>query len=735
MTGVFGRGRRSRRATRVLLRGAALSVALGFVLAGCTSGDEVSDGSGGTAAGNVDLPTCGAEVEQIPEPSRQINLVLDESGSMFVDIDGSPLTLWSIAKYSLEVFAALIGPQDTLNVYRMSDYGQNASSAPTLTISGDESAGARVAQVHDLELQGGSTPWRSVTAAAENLTQSGADETWLVILTDGQFRDGPLDIPPTEVIDLLANVEAADASVAFMSIGGEATVIPSGDRRTVAKVATGAELVPAMTGFSNVIFERSVAIVNGQTQEWSPDVPMQEVVLFAQGQNVSVGSASAPNGSINPDDQVAVSWSENGPIEVVINGEEVKVEAVADESLEGVIATFRNISPGPVTFDVANASQVDLFYKPALEFGYTVVNADGQDIGNVLNADEPFAINYGFMDSNCVIVNSELLNPVSYSAQVLDGEETVIPDLAPGQELDLPPGNYTMVMDAVYNGGTAAATIPLIVGTAVGSLEIPVSQMSEFPPLADGIRITYTIIEPNGLDRAPTREEWAAFQPEQARVESTGNEEFELIKGDRPGDLTLLVRAPGGDIYSADTGQVAVTVYPPEEQGRPASLTITVIDDLTSSQRFWHWFWTTGIWLVIGVILLIILAGYIFKRRFHRQLSKSPQIDGIPRGIGMTPLTARGRFKKNGVRRFLPFVADKAMLVYTPPGVMGFLPLKLKAGPQKSMVITNLSQISQRNNVQINGMALEPDMVTTPRLAKGSVITADTPQMSYEVML
>jgi len=719
----------------VLLRGAALSVALGFALAGCTGADEVTDSSDGTTAGNVDLPTCGAEVEQIPEPSRQINLVLDESGSMFVDVDRNPLALWSIAKYSLEVFAALIGPQDTLNVYRMSDYGQNADSAPTLTISGGESAGERVAQVHDLQLQGGSTPWRSVTAAAENLSQSDADEKWLVVLTDGQFKDGPLDIPPSEVVDLLADVEAADASVAFMSIGGEATVIPSSDRRTVASVATGVELVPAMTGFSNVIFERSVALVDDRTQEWSPDVPMQEVVLFAQGRDVSVGSANSSNGSIDSSDQVAVSWSQNGPIEVRINDEDVKVEAVPDESLEGVIATYRDISPGPVTFDVSNASQVDLFYKPALEFGYTVVNTEGQDIGNVLNADEPFAINYGFMDSSCVIVDSDLLNPVSYTAQVLDGEETVVPELAPGQTLDLPPGNYTMVMDAVYNGGTAAATIPLIVGKATGSLQIPVSQIGDYPPLDAGIPISYTIIGPDGLDRAPTREEWAAFQPEQARIESTGNEEFELIKGDRPGGLTLLVRAPGGDIFAADTGPIAVTVYPPAEQGRPASLTITVNDDLTSSQRFWHWFWTTGIWLLIGLILLILLMGYIFKRRFHRQLSKSPQIDGIPRGIGMTPLTARGRFKKNGVRRFLPFIADKATLVYTPPGVMGFLPLKLKAGPQKSMVITNLNQISQRNNVQINGMPLEPDMVTTPRLAKGSVITADTPQMSYEVML
>lgn len=731
MTGVFGRGEQSRRATRVLMRGAALSVVLGLTLAGCTGGDEVVDGSGGTAAGTADLPTCGAEVEQIPEPSRQINLVLDESGSMFVDSADNPLTLWSIAKYSLEVFAALIGPQDTLNVYRMSDYGENSTSAPTLAISGNEPAGARVAQVHGLELEGRSTPWRSVTAAAENLAQSDADEKWLVVLTDGLFKDGPLDIPPSEVVDLLVNVEAADASVAFMSIGDEAMVIPASDRRTVAKVATGAELVPAMTGFSNVIFERSVAIADGQAQEWSPDVPLQEVVLFAQGQNVSVGSANASNGSINPDDQVSVSWTDNDPIP----GPNGPVTPVPDESLEGVIATYRDISPGPVTFDVSNASQVDLFYKPALEFGYTVVDADGQDIGNVLNANEPFAINYGFMDSNCVIVDSELLNPVSYTAQILDGEETVIPDLAPGQTLDLPPGNYTMVMDAVYNGGTAAATIPLIVGTATGSLQIPVSQMENYPPVNEGIPIFYTIIEPNGLDRAPTREEWAAFQPAQARIESTGNEEFELIKGDRTGELTLLVRAPDGDIFAADTGQISVTVYPPTAQGRPASLTITVIDDLTSSQRFWHWFWTTGIWLLIGLILLIILAGYVFKRRFHRQLSKSPQIDGIPRGIGMTPLTARGRFKKNGVRRFLPFVADKATLVYTPPGVMGFLPLKLKAGPQKSMVITNLTQISQRNNVQVNGMALEPDMVTTPRLAKGSVITADTPQMSYEVML
>ncbi|TEX50169.1 MAG: hypothetical protein B7C55_12135, partial [Actinomycetales bacterium mxb001] len=180
-----------KRGALALMVSAFISCAL---LAACTASQSSLDQeTQASPAAADDAVKCGPDVTPIPAPTRQINLVLDESGSMFADIDADgnvvPSTTWSIAKYSLEVFSALLGPNDQLAVYRMSDYGPaDSPTVPTLTLNGADDRDSRVAQIHDMDLKGASTPWRSVTTAADNLLASDAELKWLVILTDGEFK-------------------------------------------------------------------------------------------------------------------------------------------------------------------------------------------------------------------------------------------------------------------------------------------------------------------------------------------------------------------------------------------------------------------------------------------------------------------------------------------------------------------------------------------------------------------
>ena len=728
-----------RRAQRTVL----LIPVITIMVASCTSGpDSLTAGTEGSPSDGAASITCGAEVTPIPEPDRQINLVLDESGSMFVDQERQPSTLWSMAKYSLETFAALIGPGDTLNVFPMGAYGQNAPAEPELIIRGSTSAEERVQTVHDLVLRGRSTPWRSVTAAAENVLRSEAAEKWLVILTDGQFVDGREPVPPETVAALLEELANQGVLIAFMSIGQAAVSLPSGEGRIVEQVEDAGQLLAAMTGFANTIFERSVVTGLDTGGVWTTDIPLTELVLFAQGADVSIGEAQTSSGAIAPEETVRVSWSTNPDIQVKSPADPdvvLDIPALPDESLDGQLATFRSVPAGDITFEVSNASQVDAFYKPDVEFGYTITDPAGIDVGNVLTAGQPYTLNYSFMDSSCVPVDSPLLNPVDYTAEVLQDGKVVQADIAPGTTLQLPAANYEIRMAATYTGGTAAATIPLLVNNETGVPEFVVSQMAEFPPIDAGIPFPIIVEEggPGGLSRPITPQEWAALDSQSVVFDSSLDLDFELSKGQRPGDATILVRAPGGDVFSAGTGTGSVTITIPEQgdlQGTTsAPIRFTVIDDISGFDRLMHWFWTIGIWILVAILLFILLLGYLTKKRFPRRLKKRPTIEGIPRVIGQQRLNARGQFDVNGIRRLLPFVADSGTLKYVPAGTMGFRPMQVKAGPRKMLRLTNWKEIAKQSNVQVNGSPLDETTIKEPMFGASAMITADTPQMSFEM--
>lgn len=709
---------------------------LAVALASCTSGPESgSADASATGSETTDSSICDAEVQPIPEPDREINLVLDESGSMF-QRDGAPIQLWSMAKYSLEVFAALLSPSDVLNVYRLSDYGANRSG-PNLTLAGSANSVDRVAQVHDLPLLGGRTPWRAVTAASEEISGSTATEKWLVVLTDGTFDHpdgGDKKVSAQEVESYLDDLATSTGTrVAFMSIGDDAEVIAESGERQVIRVESSSELLQGMTSFANTIFGRTFVSLEATAPSWSIDIPMSEVVAFAQGPGVTIGDAETSSGPLSPVETVDVAWAPNANFRLRNpDGSTSIFVPEPDQTLAGAIAKYESIPAGDVTFDISNASQLDIFYKPDVEFGYSITDSSGNDVGNVLTAGETYTLDYGFRDTECNPVTSDLLDPVEYSANILTGEEVKQAGLIPGSTIQLPRDAYTLQVSAVYRGGTAAAAIPLIVNPSTGA-DLLVSQMAEFPPPGDGLDFTYSILTSDGKDRLPTPEEWAGFDPAQVRIESSGNLEYELLKNDAIGELTLLVRAPGGDVYAADTGNIEVTLFPPSDSGRAASASFTVIDDISGADRFSHWFWTVGIWILVALALLILALGYLLKKRFPRKLKKRPTIEGIPRVIGQQRLNGRGHFQVNGFKRLMPFIADTGTLKYVPPGTMGFRPMQVKAGPRKMLRLTNWKEIAKQSNVQINGSPLDESTMKEPIFGASAMITADTPQMSFEM--
>lgn len=719
------------------LRALAATVVSASVLFGATAMAPAA-----WSADNAATSACGSTSTPGVTVPKRVDLVIDDSGSMFVDDAKQPLDRWSYAKYSLEVFAAMMRPEDTLNVYRMSDFAKNASSGPTLTLNGSQSTADRVAQIHAMQLLGDKTPYAPVKAAMADLVKNQTGNGWLVVLTDGQFNDRSTAEVESDLADFVKGRNGKDDSVqvGFLGLGPDAVEIAADPNKGIyfAKAAQTDELLREMTAFSNRIFERNY--VPGQASvNWSPDIDMEQVVVFAQGPNVSIGSATTSGGAIAPESVVDVKWVDNAPIGTK------KYPAIPNKALQGKLASFGAIPKGTVTFDVKNQSTLDLIYKPKVDFGAYLTDEQGNrvDAGEIVGG--KYKIVYGFMDDKCNVIASDLLGDVAYSATVSQNGEVIAEDFKSGDSIELQRGDVVLDASANYlNGASSASRLDFKVLQAATPGQITVqdksykvSEMQEFPTLGQGQNLEYVKVE-KGVKKPFSQEEWDAIDPEDFSVASDAKLDFKVVKNPKIGSLTLLARAPNGDVYAASTGKIDATVsstriFDKQQIETSATVQVDVVDDISAADRWAHWFTTVGIKLLILLLLLILLAGYVFKRRFSKKVKRRPSITGTPQQVGSLPVDATGKFRVNGTRRFLPFVANTATLVYVPPGVSGFRAMKLKAGPRKTMIVTNWKQIAEKNNTAINGTELNDETKRAPSFGPSASITAATPQMSYEM--
>lgn len=700
------------------------------------------------AADSEPAPSCVAGAITSTDPkSKQINIVIDDSGSMFYD-GKKALDRWSFAKYSLEVFAALMGPNDAVDVYLMSDFKDGETDAsPRVQLRGSDVDQSRVEQIRAMQLDGGGTPYAPVSKAHMDLQQSTADEKWLVVLTDGKFQAATgQDISAARVQSELESyvTDNPGTRVAVLAVGSDAASIPGNQELgiTSVKAATSRDLLTRMADLSNLIFERTLAADAGFT--WSTDIPTKEVVVFAQGRDVQVGSAETPQGAKAPAAPVTVQWSENGPADY--DGR--RVPAVPDKTLQGQLAKYESLPAGQISFDISNPEAVvQVFYKPDVQFG--AILRDDQN--NELRADDEmrsgdYSLDYGFFDENCEPINSKLLGDIEYSATVTQNGKIVAENVQPGDSIPLEAGDVTFDVKATFLNNltsnvqiTRRALAPVSKPVATADrTSFPVSELENFPSPDKAMLVQLVVVETESkVQRPMTAEEWASFQTEDVVFESTSNLEFELAKGEQVGQVYVSPRAPGGDVFSADTGQIGLRMLLPaltaDNEPSTVDLSVEVIDDLSQMDRWLNWWRTIGWKLLLLLLLVILLLGYLFKRRFSKKMKRRPSVTGIPNQVGTSVEEGTGKFRVNGVRKFLPFVADTATLVYVPPGVSGFRPLKLKAGPRKSMVVTNWKQVAERKNVAINGMQLDEETRRAPSFGPSATITASAPRMTYDM--
>jgi len=692
---------------------------------------------------------CGAPVIPESPETKHINMVVDDSGSMIRDAGTKQLLdRWSFAKYSVEVFAALMGPGDSLDVYLLSSFSGDGNRQASISLQGQQTQSG-IDRIRSIEVEGSGTPFEAIQRTTAEDALRPADQNWLVVLTDGEFRDSRDPVPTARVQESLEAFlssqqdNSRQLGVAFLALGDEAPNLAAlTDQGLVfAQAQNSRDLLTTMGSFANRIFGRNKTEL-APDGAWSTDLDLEEVIVFAQGADVNVASATVNGQTFAPQSTVQVSWIDNKAIRFP-NGDDVT--PLPNTELQGQIATFGQIPQGDLALDIANAATVEVFYRPQVNFGAQLTNSAGEVQEDKVVAG-PHTLDFGFLSDDCEFVNdSPLLNAGDFSAAIYQDGELVAEGLQPGDQVDPQDGEVTIEYSATYLDGVpegdeetfVVAKPPLPSEMTAQVPEYLVSEMAEFPPPDKQIALEYRIVE-DGVSRAPLPEEWATITPANFEVITESNLDFEIVKLDEPGQLRLLVRAPEGDVYDANTGELEATVrgsYAPGQSQSVAETTvpISVEDDLSTWDRFLNWFKEIGWKILLALLLLALILGYIFKRRFSKRVKRRPTVTGTPRSVGVTPIEDRGKFQASGFRKFLPFVANTATLSYVPPGTVGFRAMKLKAGPRKSMTVTNWKEIAQKDNVEINGTPLNSETRRPPKLSASGTISASTPQMTYEM--
>ena len=711
---------------------------------GSDAGDQESGASpAGSAGATLQDQKCGVEVAPAPPVPRQVDLVLDDSGSMFTN-DGVSVDRWSNAKYSLEVFAAMLGPEDILNVYRTSDFVDGKTSGPAAQVSGDAPVDQRIGAIHQLDMIGGGTPYAPVQAAVGDLAQSTFEEKWLVVVSDGVFEGVEDAQVQADMEKFAAEHTTGDTlmRVAFLAIGDSAPALTNNPDGGVffQQAKETDELLSVMTGFSNRIFARSQ--VSGEAlsdTEWQVplDVELEELLVFAQGPDVELGDLASDGTALEPDSVAAVSWVDNPKSEDA---------AVPNKKLTGKLATYSDVPKGEATLEISGAQVVDFFYKPKVSFGIVLRDADGKAVEADKIVGGDYAVDFGFMDSDCNFVDSPLLGDVTYSAQALQDGEVISESLSPGDTISLGRGNAQFRVSASYlNDNLTEAVVDVAVlrpaQPTVFKVEpktFQASELNEYAMPEDAMTIRYGM-DVDGAFTPFSEDEWASFTPESFAVSSEERIDFDLALGD-VGVIYLLPRAPGGQPMDAATGEVpfsleAEHVYDEQLIVGTLDAAVDVHDDFSFWQRALHWLATQGWKWALLLLALIAAYGYVRRPRLPKKLRKFPLIDFRPKNFAMRSTQSDGKVTKNSLPKFVPFMPDAATIRYVPRGAGGFPALKVKAVRGGRMRVVNWANVARLGTVEFDGELLDKESKKARNLSGTSAITANAADGSYTCQL
>lgn len=349
--------------------------------------------------------------------SRVIDVVYDDSGSMCSDGMGM-VDRWSQALYAMEVFATMLGSQDEMNVYRMSDFG----ASPTNVKGSDP---GRVDAIINSLGETGNTPFETVEAAAGHITSVDPNvNRWLVVLTDGAFQHQPSQGLQAALMDYAAQ----GVQVVYLGIGSAEQL--SGDPASgfyAYTAGSSEEILPCITEIANQIFQQQILPashidVSGNTMTLNIDIPVDQLLVFAQGEGISVDGMADANGNLTPTGSHRVEVTEaNTP-------QGWQGQTLLAPGLCGVVQTYtageQPYAKGTYTLTVSDPSNVEVYYIAGTDIDCHLTYNGVEVKDDEKHYAGEYGISMRFLDPlTGEEVQSDLLDGAVFTAELKNGEE------------------------------------------------------------------------------------------------------------------------------------------------------------------------------------------------------------------------------------------------------------------------------------------------------------------------
>ncbi len=661
-------------------------------------------------------------VQAAESKKKYINVVYDDSGSMIKsDGDASTATFhdkWCQAKYAMEVFSTMLSKNDTLNIFPMSLEGKKG-----LTLKGSQSAEERAKAVHDWQTDAKNTPYSVVEAAYEDLQkQDKNSEKWLFIITDGAFEGG---ISATGVKKDFDKFTASGVKVIYLAIGDEVTKFQNNEEAGLycRYAKESKDILACMTEISNLISERlvlegdmHVATMDKQLI-LNVDVPMEELTIFAQGKNISIGNMSNADSDVKKKSEVGVTYSSKAnPNYQSKYADKIKV---ADD-LSGVITTFVSadenvpLSAGEYKVEVSDLTNVQIYYKARVDASVSITQ-NGEEI-NVNDFVEPGKVQIEAVLRDPItqeVIESDLMKDIHVVYKIKNGEqETILEsdgepvtfdakvgDLAADISIELP-GNY--VVKGQHNIQVAEPLPPLVIDQ-VELENIDGSGAFKKENLVKHSEYALITIKQDGK---PLSEEY--WKNTDVRIVSDSEcLSFKVTPADKVSTYKVEViydKEKDETPLQDEIANCAVNAVM-NFDGRAAKSEDTQVV-VTAKKLPLSYYWKE---ILILCVIIFVILGYLppFKKRFPRFLKKKLSGTEVPtNGIGKRK-AYNGAFEKKFSSVILPYRKERGTVRFLKPGVSGFSKLQVKAVSKGRMEITNAGRYAGKKDIKFDNEMIE----------------------------
>lgn len=677
------------------------------------------------------IPVQGTDKES-QKPARIINLVFDDSGSTVL----KGVDTWSQERYAMQLMAAMLDQKDTLNIFLMSSSCNPSYLAlPDYVIKGSQELESRVSQVYNMAATDTSgTPFASVQRAYDYLPTPTADsESWLVILTDGNF-DETIDVD--QKYKKYIN-EKKGLKIITLAIGSKiGQSIPQGDQDILVYYArTGDDIIVQLAELSNYMFSRNLLSTSSILDF---DVPVSELFVLAQGSEVDI-TGNIPGQRVEVGIQMLQEDKQKATLTPSI------IPQVKLTELKGKVAVItpseqEAIAAGHYDLGISGAKDIKVYFKPYVDLRARLINEQDQELNNDIEEGK-VRLYYEMIDPMTgAPIQSNLLGQMVYRVYYDDQELKI----QSGDTIELKKGQHKLRLEAEflkYNRVSVEQSIQ--VREKVNPI-IPIQIKQDFieSTTASEMEKSVPVVGVTILREEHPIPSQIWQKMKLPTVESDTNLNFEVKRGQQPGSFVVYARGSNEGKFDTDLGKIPIKLKAEitDEEGRQVEQVVqyemTIEDDIGKWERMKDFIRRNLFKIIISLIVIFLVLGYLppFKKYLPKTLKARPTIYGKPKSVGMAK-KSNGFVEKSLFSTLTPYKAQRGVIRFHPTGISGVPKLKVKATTGRAMLIMNYKDYMNKKHIKFDSLAITEANKKPVRVRAGSCCEVSTKEYNYRCTL